>query len=110
MAEEPSPRELERRMDDMRDEMRSGFAQINSRFDKVPTSELLMAHPNAWQQQLDHVRGEQANPREYVGKEFAERDAQRQSDRRTVQWFVGVIALPTVLSLLAIAAATGVIG
>ena len=46
MAEELSPRELERRRDDMRDEMRSGFAQINSRFDKVPTSELLMAHPN----------------------------------------------------------------
>jgi len=31
MADESSPRELERRRDDMRDEMRSGFAQINSR-------------------------------------------------------------------------------
>lgn len=56
MSDEPTPGELKRRQDDLREEVRSGFQAMASRLDKMPTSELLIAHMATWDTQLRAVR------------------------------------------------------
>ena len=44
LQDEPTSGEMWRRMDDMRNEMRSNFDSLNKRLDIMPTTELMMAH------------------------------------------------------------------
>lgn len=56
MTDDPTPGELKRRQDDLRDEMRAGFQSIGQRLDKMPTSDLLLAHMATWDTQLRAIR------------------------------------------------------
>jgi hypothetical protein len=42
--EEPRPAELSRRMNDLRDEMRTSFRDISVRLDRMPTNDILLAY------------------------------------------------------------------
>lgn len=99
MGDEPSPRELDWRMNDMREEMRSGFANLNTRLDRVPTSELLMAHLAGWQLQLDSMK-----------EDIAEAKADRNRDAQRRLLLITGILVPFALSLFALATSLGVIG
>lgn len=110
MPTEPSPGELLRMYQQLREDTRRGFESVNERLDKMPTSELFMAHLSAWQRQLDNTDSKVEALRRHVDTELTERDAQRQRDEDRRRWLIGAVALPILLSLLALAAATGVIG
>lgn len=43
-VEEPRPAELSRRVDDLRDEMRTSFRDIGVRLDRMPTNDILLAY------------------------------------------------------------------
>jgi hypothetical protein len=45
-------------MDDIKDQMNAGLGAINDRLDRMPTSELLTVHLQAWEQQLLLVRSD----------------------------------------------------
>lgn len=42
--DEPRPAELSRRMNDLRDEMRTSFRDIGVRLDRMPTNDILLAY------------------------------------------------------------------
>lgn len=73
MADEPTPWELKRNYDSLRADMRDGFNQINSRLDKMPSSEVFTALLGELQRRVHDVE-----------QDFASDQQSRKSDRRIV--------------------------
>ncbi len=58
MTDEPTLAELNRRVNDLRNETRASFAALGERLDKMPTSDLLALSLSSHQMQVDLVRAE----------------------------------------------------
>lgn len=86
MADEPTNWELKRNYESLRDDMRQGFNQVNSRLDKMPSSEVFTALLGELQRRVLDVEQDVANDQQL-----------RRSDRRLV---VGAV-LAGVVSILA---------
>jgi hypothetical protein len=86
VADEPTNWELKRNYESLRDDMRQGFNQVNSRLDKMPSSEVFTALLGELQRRVLDVEQDVANDQQL-----------RRSDRRLV---VGAV-LAGVVSILA---------
>lgn len=87
MPDEPvTTAEVWRRMDDMRDEMRRGFAAVNTRLDKIPPAELV-------DHRLNDLRGD------VTALETARANSARDS-RDAKRWAIAAVAIP-MLTILA---------
>lgn len=91
-GDEPTPYELLRAVNDLRGDMRSGFADVNTRLDRVPSTELLGALLTAINQRIDSAEQD-------IAEIKAKRDqdaAARAVDRR---WLIG-LAITSSLAIL----------
>lgn len=84
MADEPTNWELKRNYESLRDDMRQGFNQVNSRLDKMPSSEVFTALLGELQRRVLDVEQDVANDQQ-----------SRKSDRRLVAGAVlaGVVSI-----------------
>ncbi|MEV0149118.1 MULTISPECIES: hypothetical protein [unclassified Nonomuraea] len=108
MPDSPTPWELHRSMEALRRSLESGFANLNSRLDRVVPTDLFHAYQAAIQRQFDDFKQEiadlKAEQDEEVTKLRAEWDAdkkQKLADRKLLitSVFTSLIA-PFVLLLL----------
>ena len=73
MADEPTNWELKRNYESLRADMRDGFNQINSRLDKMPSSEVFAALLNGLERRVHDVEQDVASDQQ-----------SRKSDKRLV--------------------------
>lgn len=94
-AEQPTPGELSRRIDDVRDEVRAGITGINERLDRMPTNELLTAYLASTNGQVEGLRGQLTELKTHVaGVETslrAEIDAQEKKTIDAKRWAIGAL-------------------
>lgn len=64
MSDEPTPWELQRALEQLRQDLREGFRSVNDRLDRVPTSDLMAAWQARYDQQLADVRKDVAEIQE----------------------------------------------
>lgn len=95
MPDEPTPWELQRTLQDMRQDMRDGFSGLNARFDRVVSAELFAAY-----QQAVNARFEEQSKRvTAIEEQRTAEKTQRAGDRRLVLMGLFTAILSPVLLL-----------
>ncbi|WP_188188063.1 hypothetical protein [Nonomuraea sp. SYSU D8015] len=90
MPDEPTPWELHRSMEALRRSLESGFASLNSRLDRVVSSELFAAYQQAVQRQFDdHER------------KITAIEADREADKKERDNYKRLIGLAVFTSIIA---------
>lgn len=91
---EPTPNELSRRLDDLRDELRTGMKGLNERLDRMPTSELMTAYLAKTDTEITSLRDDVIELTKALSRERSERES---GDKDIVaeaatakRWAVGV--------------------
>lgn len=113
MADEPTPGELSRRINDVREEVRSGMTGINARLDKMPTNELLTAYLQATTSQIEGLQSVVTEVKTELGTAKtswkAELDALEDKLLRNKQWAVTALltAVGCVVGVLTFAQGVG---
>lgn len=109
MADEPTPGELSRRINDVRDEVRTGMTGINERLDRMPTNDLLGAYLAKTDGQVEGLRGivGELKTELSTAKTGWKADLQALEEKltRNKQWAVGacLTALGTIVGVLTFA-------
>jgi hypothetical protein len=80
-ADEPRPAELSRRVDDLRDEMRTSFQNIGVRLDRMPTNDILLAYLATRDQEMKTLGEDVKELTAAIAQERAERQAAVASER-----------------------------
>ena len=101
MSDEPTGWELQRAMEQMRQDLRDGFRAMNERLDRVPTSDLFSAWQARYDQQLSDLRTDVAEIQEDRKHEARERaKASRAAVGALVTAFVAPIVVAVILRLV----------
>lgn len=118
---EPRPVELSRRIDEISARMDAGFSALHERLDKMPTSELLMAHLSKSEAEMRALRADIEEAREATSQLRAEMfkgDSELSQRVETVRtetanarrWSIGVAISVGTLVLGALAAVAQAVG
>lgn len=99
--------ELGRRYDQLRADIREDFAGINTRLDQMPTQQLLTALLDRRAAQIDRHTDDIAELKEHRKTDSTARQADRDRDKRNMQFLIGAVLIPLALSILTLVLTLG---